>query len=223
MICICRSISPRSTFSFVRLKYIYSHVYVVSCRLWHCKEEIRYIANTNQTLNLKSGYSVSQLWIMNKIAFVLVAIIWFVLVAILFVYITILKWKSTEKWGLRISKKTAFNSVIERKIKTKPVGWVQTPVLYKHQCRHFCTGAEFFCTGWHFTIFYLRHHYWVDQEYFWFLRNGSLFFGNPIPPSWAPLGKQAFDQENKKENTLSFKKKTRSRKKRKKTRSQPRK
>ena len=34
--------------------------------------------------------------------------------------------------------------VNERKIKIKPVGWVQAPVLYKHRCRHFCTGAKIF-------------------------------------------------------------------------------
>ena len=36
------------------------------------------------------------------------------------------------------------NHVNERKIKIKPVGWVQAPVLYKHRCRHFCTGAKIF-------------------------------------------------------------------------------
>ena len=30
------------------------------------------------------------------------------------------------------------------KIKIKPVGRVQTPVLYKHQCRNFCTGAKLY-------------------------------------------------------------------------------
>ena len=32
--------------------------------------------------------------------------------------------------------------MIERKIKIKPVGWVQTSVLYKHRCRNFCTIAK---------------------------------------------------------------------------------
>ena len=33
--------------------------------------------------------------------------------------------------------------MIERKIKIKPVRWVQTPLLYKHWCRHFALVPNF--------------------------------------------------------------------------------
>ena len=57
-------------------------------------------------------------------------------------------------WETLVDKQTTLAHIPERKIKIKPVGLVQTPVLYMQKCKNVCTTGAYIAPVFAFILFF---------------------------------------------------------------------